>query len=406
AFFSIQKPRLRVLRQENKFTARLIVRLLNRPGQLLTTILVGNMFVNTVIGIVLGSRVVKVFEETFLLPTLAAYVLAVVVTTSVLVFFGEIFPKVSVVGAGEAYARIVAVPLTVVDRLLAPICRVLLWLTDLIFRVTRFYEIHAAPYITDEELKSVLTDGETPHDSAEKEGRQMIRRILEFRDVMLREILVPRPDVVALPDTATVAQARDLFREHEYSRIPVYHDDLDHVIGILFAKDLLPCLSKGDWDGPLAQYLRKVRYVPETMSVQDFVKMSQRLRTHMAVVVDEYGGTEGIVTLEDAISEVVGDIMDEDEDEEPGCVKIADGIYRLDGNLPLDELEELAGVALEDEEHETVAGFLMGKSDKILDAGDHIHHAGIVFTVESVDGKRADVVRMEILESADEEDHA
>lgn len=396
AFFSIQRHRLRTLRGDKRYIPQLVVRMLDHPGHLLTTILVGNMLVNTVIGVVLGTRVKNLFEETFQWPSPVAYPVAVISCAAVLLFFGEITPKVFAVRTGEAFSRIAALPLLVTGRLLAPLRNGLQRLTEFLFRVSHFNELRAAPYITDEELKSVLSNGDSK-DMVEEEGRQMIRRILEFHDVMLREVLVPRPDVIALPETATVAEARDLFRQNEFSRMPVYADDLDHIQGVLFAKDLLPSLSKGELDRPVKAFARPAHYVPETMSVHDFVRDAQRQRTHLAIVVDEYGGTEGIVTLEDAIEQVVGDIPDEDEEEDLGYEKLAEGVYRIQGNLPLDELSELTGVDIEDEEHETVAGFLMGRFDKVLVKNDQIDFGNLRFTVEAVADKRVDSVRVEIL---------
>lgn len=395
ALFSIPKHRLRALRGEDRYTSHLIVRMFDHPGRLLTSILVGNMLVNTLVGILLAGRVEALLDRMLGLPVAASYILSVILCTGVLVFFGEITPKILAVHAGEVYARVAVVPLAFVVRLLTPVCRTLLWITDFIFVVTRFNEIHAAPYITDEELKSLVASSEAEN-SAEKDGRQMIQRILEFQDVMLREILVPRPDVVALPASATVGQALDLYREHEYSRMPVYRDDLDHVMGVLFVKDLLPSLVQGDRDRPIKDLLRKAHFLPETLGVQGFVTESQRLRSHLGIVVDEYGGTEGIVTLEDAISIVVGTLPEEDEETAPEYDHIAEGVYRLDGTMPLDKLSDLMGTPIEDEEHESLSGFLMNLSGKILEANDQIEFAGYRFTVESVDGKRATSVRMEV----------
>jgi CBS domain containing-hemolysin-like protein len=393
AFFAIQRTRLRAMREEETWTSRMVVHMLDHPGQLLTTILIGNMIANTLIGVVLGTRVKDLFEFGFRLPAVVAYSSSAVVCTSVLLFFGEIVPKVFAVQARETYARVAVVPLVAVDYLFAPFRKALLWLTEFLFRVTRFHELHAAPYITDEELKSVLA--QEPEGEIQEDGRQMIRRILEFRDVQLREILVPRPDIIALPEDATVEEALALYREHECSRMPVYHEDLDHITSVLFAKDLLPSYSKGQSDRLVRELARPPHYVPETMTVHNFIKNVQRLRSHLAVVVDEYGGTEGIVTLHDAIEQVVGDILDEGE-EEPLVRQIAEGVYRVDGGLSLDELQEWISVSLGETEHQTVAGFIMERSEKIPAVGDEVSFDGITFTVEQVEGKRASVVRVQI----------
>jgi len=143
--------------------------------------------------------------------------------------------------------------------------------------------------------------------------------------------------------------------------------------------------------------MRPPHFVPETMTAQQFVNDARRHRAHLAVVVDEYGGTEGIVTLEDAIEEVVGDIRDEDEHEEPAYKQLAEGTYRVEGGLPLDELSEVIGIPLVDEAHETVGGFLMEKAEKVLESGDEIELAGVRFTVEACEGKRASTVRVQLL---------
>jgi len=376
-------------------TGPLIARLLDAPGQILTTILVGNLIVNVSIGVILGTRVQGMLQDAFDLSPALSYVTAVAVTTGILVLFGEIAPKVIAVSVNEPLARTVALPLVFIDKVLAPLRDALLHITDFLFRLTRLHQLRAAPFITDDELRAVLTHGET-HGLIEEEERQMIEGILEFTDALLREILVPRPDVVALPETATVREALELLREHEFSRVPVYREDLDHITGLLVGKDLLPRVARGELDRPVREFIRPIHFVPETMTVQAFVKDAQRHRAHLAVVVDEYGGTAGIVTLEDAMEEVVGDIMDEGEEEEPDYEQVAENEYRVDGGFRLDELSELVHIELEDGAHETVAGFLMDRTEKIPEVGDRVEHAGIIFTVEAVDGKRASVVRVQV----------
>lgn len=398
AFLAIQKPQLRAMREDRKLSSRLVVGMLDDPGRLLTTILVGNMLVNTLIGVTLGTQIKDVFEFSLGVPAAGAYLTAVVLTTGALLFFGEITPKVFAVRAQASWARVAVYPLLAADWLLAPLRNGLLRLTDVLFRVTRFHELRAAPYITDLELKSMLSNGEAKG-STEEEGREMIRRILEFHDVHLREIVVPRLDVVAVAEDATVEEGLALFRENEYSRVPVFREDLDHITGILFAKDLLPSVMREDLDRQIKTLVRPAHFVPETMSVQDFIKNVQRQRSHLAIVVDEYGGTEGLVTLHDAIEQIVGDLRDETEP--LPYEQVAERVYRVKGNMPLEELTELTDIPVEDAEHNTVAGFLMDKTEKVLEAGDRIHYAGIQFTVEAVERKRASLVRIELPERAE-----
>lgn len=397
AFFSINRLQLRSLREENTVTGPLIAQMMDHPGRLLTTILIGNMIVNTLTGILLGTRVEDYLQA--VLPDVhraVSYVIAVSVCTGLLVFFGEIAPKVFAVQAGERLARVVVFPLLVTDRLLSPVRDGLLGLTNLLFKVTRFHQLRAAPFITDEEFKSALTDGEA-QGVIEEDERQMIQGILEFSDAQLREILIPRPDIVALPETATVGEALALYRVHHYTRMPVYRENLDKIVGLLVAKDLLPHISRGDTERNMHGLVRPAHFVPATMTVQQFVRDAQRHRTHLAIVVDEYGGTAGIVTLEDAMEQVVGDIMDEGELREPRYRKVSDTEYEVDGDLPLDDLNELLGIALHDQEHETVAGFVMHRSEKVLEPGDELEYEGVRFRVVSCDGKRASAVRVQVL---------
>lgn len=410
AFFNLTRWKLRSMEEEGTLTGSWVANLMTHPGKFLSTVLVGNTIVNVLIGILLGTRVESAFDE--LLRAVApgpgdahsatAYFIAVTVTTTLLVFFGEILPKVFAVRISHAYVRVAAAPMLVAERVLDPIAKLVLWITNKIFVITRFHEITAAPFITDDEFKSVLSQGEA-HGVIDEDERQMIQGILEFRDVILREILVPRPDVVALPETATVADALELLRKEEYSRVPIYRDDLDHITGVLFMKDLLPSVAKGDLQRSVQTLARPPYFVPEIMSVKRFVEDIQRQRVHLAVVVDEYGGTAGIVTLHDAIEEVVGDILDPSDEEEVTFERLNETEYRFDGSVSIDEFTELTGIVLEDEEHETVGGFLMDLSEKVLEPGDVIPHTGAVFTVETMDGKRVQTVRVHIEPQTQEE---
>ena len=393
AFLSISKLRLRSLRDEEDRTSRYIVQLLDTPGRLLTTILVANLLVNTLIGVALGSRVDEMLEYSLGFSPTLAYLGAILVSAGVLLAFGEIFPKICAVRARESYARIAVYPLMTADWFLRPLRQSLLFCTDAIFKITRFHELRAAPYITDEELKSVLADEQTKG-VIEEDGRQMIRGILESGDVQVSEILTPRPDIVALSEKATVAEAVDLFRQNEYTRIPVYRDDLDHITGIIFAKDLLAGMVKGFQDRIVKTLAHPTHFVPATMTVHGFIKDVQRHRSHMAIVVDEYGGTKGLVTLHDAIEQVVGDIKDEYDEEGHLYECLGEGEYSVDGSMPIDELSALIGRPIVDDEHNTIAGFLMGQTEKVPTVGDTILYSGITFSVELVERKRASRVRI------------
>jgi CBS domain containing-hemolysin-like protein len=402
AFCSLHRVRLRAMREEEGFTGKRVAAMMDHPGRLLTTILVGNTIVNVLIAVTLGTRVESYVASRLPedLPSVWSYVSAVALVTAVLVLFGEIAPKVIALRASEKFARLAVVPLTVSDRVLGPIRQAMLRLTDEVFRLVRLHELHAAPFITDEELKSALSSSEA-EGVIEQEDREMIQGILELKEAVLREILVPRPDIEALPADATIEDALARYREHGFSRMPVYEESLDNILGVLVVKDLLPRASR-EPETLVKSLARQAYFAPETMGVHEFVREAQARHNHMAIVVDEYGGTAGIVTLEDAMQEVVGRILEEGEHEQPPYEQLDERVYRVDGGLPLDELSELLGMEIEDEEHETVAGFVMNQIDKIPEVGDRIEHPGGLFTVEECDGKRASTVRIELPEPAEE----
>ena len=387
AFLSLNKMQLRTLRESNHFLKRLIARLMKRPGSLLATILMGNNIVNVLLSITFADPVAEVFVRSLALSAAYSYIASVAITTGALMFFCEILPKVFAASKPHAFAISAALPLFCIDIIMSPLRGSVMALVGFLFKITRLSQVPPAPFLTDDEFFTLLSDGEASG-VIEEDERQMIQGILEFSDVTVREILVPRPDIVALKESATAGEALEIVRKHEFSRMPIYRDDLDHITGILYAKDLLAVTEQGDWDRPVVEFIRPPHFAPETMTVADFVKMAQRLRTHISIVVDEYGGTEGLVTLQDALREVVGDIGEEDDIDKPAFVELGENCYRIAGNFPLDEFEEKMGMLTEDEEHTTVSGFLMAQSDKILEPGDALDYNGIHFTIEEVSEKR------------------
>lgn len=394
AFFSLHKLQLRSMSVSGGAAGQLVYRMMQRPGALLTTILMGNSIVNVLLSVVFADPIGIYLERGLMLPTVVAYPLALAVTTGLLVFFGEVMPKVLVVRSSERFARSAAFPVFVVDRLLTPVRDGLLWFTGVLFRVTRFSKMRPAPFITDDEFMSLLSEGEASG-AIEKDEREMIEGILEFSDVMVREILVPRPDMIVIQGDATAAEALQMVAERQLSRIPVYGESLDEIVGVLYAKDLLNLAEDDKLGGSVRQAARKPHFIPETMRVADFVRMAQRTRTHMAIVVDEFGGTKGLVTLEDALREVVGAIEERVEEEAHPVVQTGEREYEVDGGMPLDDLEELIGLRLDTPVHMTVAGFVIEQQERLPETGDTVEHEGTQFHVLEMDGRR--VARLRIV---------
>lgn len=394
AYFSLSPGRIRALREEDDVLNQLASRLLLRPHELLTSVLMGNSIAKTLLSIVLVQPAIQVAGRFLAAPF--HYVAAAAACTLFLAFFGDVVPKLAVVRNSEGFARASALPLHLACILLVPLRVAVVALVGLLFRLTGFSRVQPAPFMTDADFATILSEGEATG-AIEKDEREMIQGILNVNDVMLWEILVPRPDIIALHEDATVAEALELICTHEYSRMPAHRDNVDNITGILYAKDLLSFVDRGELTAPIKPLLRKANYVPETMTVLEFMKSVQHLRSHLAIVVDEYGGTEGLVTLQDALREVVGELEDDWRDEPPLYTEVRQNVYQVDGSLPLDELEALTGVPVNDDEHTTVAGFLMEQSDKVLEVGDRIEHEGVRYTVEEVDGKRVSRLKIQIL---------
>lgn len=395
AFFSLHRVRLRAMAAEGGMTARVISSLMRHPAQLLNTILIGNMFTNILIGVILPARLEDYLESSFHLGVVMSSLLTVMIATVLVLFVSEITPKVLAVSVAEPIARIAALPIILADRMFGPVRWASLRFTELLFRVTRFNDIPPAPFLTDEEIMSVLVESEGQGVIDEEEG-QMIQGIIESGDAYVREILVPRPQMIAVERGAPVREALGLFRLHSYSRMPVYQEDLDHITGVLVAKDLLSSVMRGELDRPIGPLARRASFVPVTMSIREFIRYSQRRHMHLSIVVDEYGGTEGVVTLDDAIEAVVGEIRDTAKHSGKLHRRLAKGIYRVDGSMPLDELSRLLDVEIESPDHETVAGFLMEQLKRIPEPADRIDYNGVHFTVEAVEGKRATSLTIDI----------
>lgn len=394
AYFSLSPSRIRALRQDENVLNQLVGRLLLRPHELLTSVLMGNAIAKVLLSIVLVQPALELAART--LPAPFHFIATAAACTIFLAFFGDVVPKLLVVRNNEGFARTAALPLHLACILLVPLRVAVVWLVGLLFRISGFSRVQPAPFMTDADFASILSESEAAG-AIEKDEREMIQGILNVNDVVLWEILVPRPDIVALNEEANVGEALGLICTHEFSRMPAYRENLDNITGILYAKDLLSLVDRGELEAPIKPLLRKANYVPETMTVLEFMKSVQHLRSHLAIVVDEYGGTEGLVTLQDALREVVGELEDDWRDEPPLYTELRQNVYQVDGSLPLDELETLTGVPVNDDEHTTVAGFLMEQSDKVLEVGDRIEHEGVRYTVEEVDGKRVSRLKIQIL---------
>jgi len=244
-----------------------------------------------------------------------------------------------------------------------------------------------APQVSEEELLAMAEAAEAS-DAIEPEERELIGQIIEFGDTVVREVMVPRTDTVAMSNQHTVSEAIGIVIEHGYSRVPVYAEGIDDVVGIVHAKDLMQAERDQGEDSPAVAVARTPRFVPETKRIALLLREMQAEKFHIAIVVDEYGGTAGVVTLEDLIEELVGEIVDEFDIEEPMIERLAPGTVRVNGRVPIDELSEVLAAPLPNGDWDTVGGLIFNTLGHVPEEGETLVMDGWELLVERVTGRR------------------
>jgi CBS domain containing-hemolysin-like protein len=274
--------------------------------------------------------------------------------------------------------------LSLIGGLLGPFAKFLLRLANVIMPGKGLKE---GPFITEQEIRA-YAEVASEESQIEEGERDLIHSIFEFGDRIVREVMVPRPDIEAIEDDQALRDVQALVLTHGYSRVPVFHEELDNIVGIIYAKDVLKALHQGKQDSPLAEVVREVHYVPETKKVSELLREMQKEKFHIAIVTDEYGSVSGLVTLEDLLEELVGEITDEYDQEEPEIAEVAPGVYRVSGKASIDDVNEVLGVELPDEEWDTVAGFVLDLFGRIPKEGEEQGFQGLRFRAEEVLGRR------------------
>jgi putative hemolysin len=374
ALVSLGRIDLQRLREKGDRRATIIRELKANRNRLLATILIGqNLFVSS------ASALATVIATAWLGDTYGVPA-AILFSTLTLFVFAEMTPKAIGAASPVAISRAVAIPLSWAMRLLAPIATLCVQVTTRALRFLRIPE--KTPALTEEEMKSVINLG-ADEGVIHGEERKLLHKVLEFGDKTARDIMTPRTRVVALPETAKYSDLRFVLREHKVSRLPIYRGTLDNIVGILNAKDLFALTDEEEKNFRLDQYVDQPFLVPEFKRAEDVFREMRRRRTHIAIVVDEFGGTAGIVTIEDAIEEIFGPIQDEfDEEETPGFVAAGEQEYLLDGTFRLDDIEEQFGLVLPREEAETIAGHLMLRFGRIPRKGERWKGRKADFVIE------------------------
>jgi putative hemolysin len=406
----VRRTRIEQLVEEGNRSARRVNRLITQPGRFLATIQIGVTFVGFLAAAFAGASIVDdlaLFLGTIpVLAPSAALIALLVVTAIVALFtivFGELVPRAVALAYAERLALVFATPVDLLGRLLNPLVWLLTTVTNATARLFGVTE-QQQERVTPEELM-ILVERGSEQGIIEAEEQQMIGAVLELGEQRIHEVMVPRIAIKALPATASQDEIIDTIVAEGHSRIPMYEESIDNVLGILYAKDLLPFLARNE-QPDIRSILRAPLFVPESITVDDLLHNFQRGKVHIAIVLDEYGGTAGLVTIEDLIEEIVGEIQDEYDTEEPMIEPMSDDEARVDGRASVDDLTEHFGVDLDGadrEQYDTVGGLVYHEIGGVPNVGDTVEVDGLTLTVESTDGRRVGKVLVVRRREDDEE---
>lgn len=380
ALTAISRHRLSILQDEDRSRAALVGRLLDDPYRFKVAILLLNT------GAIIAATAFVMYLTNGIgwgwrVGALALLLVAIMV-------FSEGLPKALALRNPAAAARMLAGPMALGTRVIWPLAWLIGVLASPVVRVLSGASAGPTPLVTEEELRMLVNVGEE-EGLIEPDEREMIEGIFSFGDTHVREVMIPRVDIVCLEDTATVDDALDRIEARGHSRIPVYHESIDQIVGILYAKDLLPWMRAGRRDLSLTALLRAAHFVPETMKVDALLKDLQARKVHLAIVVDEYGGTAGLVTIEDVLEEIVGEIQDEYDVELPPVQVVGNGELIVDARVLIDDINDLTGLSLVSEESDRIGGVVFERLGRVPQQGDEVEAAdGVTIRVLSVEGLR------------------
>ena len=388
AFFSLNASDLENLEENNAENER-INNLLKQPEELLGTILIANNFVNVGI-VILSSFLLNEYFSPENWSTLAVFLVEILSITTVLLLFGEILPKVYARSSRLSFAKLVAGFLGGIHKILLPLSR------RLSKTVNRLSIEGKGPSISVDDLEQALEL--TSDDNSKEEEQRILKGIVRFGSTSVKEVMTPRTSVVAIDEKTGYHQALNKMTESGYSRIPVFEENLDQIKGLLYVKDLLPYMDASEKFG-WQDLMRQPFFVPESKKIDDLLGEFQRRRVHLAIVVDEFGGTSGVITLEDVLEEIVGEISDEFDDDDLSYSKLDDYNFVFEASIPLIDLCRVLDLPKDrfdavDGESDTLAGLVLELAGKFLDKGEVISYDEFTFLVESTDQRK--IIRVKI----------
>ena len=399
ALISVRRAALQRRAEEGSKGAKSALALTDDPSRLLATIQISITFVGflaAAAGAVSLAAPLEAWLTGLGLPLLARVapglsVLAVTLLISyATLVFGELVPKRLGLQRAERVAVAVAGPVTWLERAFAPLVWLLTTSTAAVSRLIGLRLDGGRPGVSEEEIKLLVTE----QGSLLDEEKRMIHEIFELGDTVAREIMVPRVDMVLAEDTDSVAHAASIMQGTGFSRLPIFHEDHDKIVGIVLLKDLVVPLSERSGDEPVTEHMREPVFVPETKGILPLLSEMRTTRNQMAIVVDEYGGTAGLATLEDIVEEIVGEIADEFDQDHRYITRVSDTVVVLDGRLSIEEALEHGLPVEESDEYETVAGWMLAKLGHIPILGERYERKGHTFRIQTMRRSRISRIRV------------
>ncbi len=393
AFFSGTETAYFHIRKHRKETPEKIKSVLDSPQRLLVSLLTGNTIVNVSIAS-LAAYITAGFADDYTWSKSTLILMEVLVVSVVVLIFGEILPKMIAIKYSKEYALKMYTPLKIMMFILSPIAQGFNAITNVVIKIIPFRKEKI--FDSEEELKILAELGEEEGTLQEEES-DMIQSIFDFKEKTVGEIITPRVDIVSLKSDESIDKAMDIIGERQFSKIPIYKDTIDNIKGILYAKDIIPYLMGSRPNVNLQTLARQPFFVPETKPIDDLMEEFKLRKTSIAIVVDEWGGTEGLVTLEDVVEEVMGEIRDPYDQEESNVLKQSDGSFIVEGSITIYDLEEETDIEFpEDRDYDTLGGFILDILTDIPQTGEQVEFNDMVFTVQTVENNRIGKIKIQI----------
>ena len=386
SLMSLSKIRIRYMEDEGVKGAKLVGSLIEKSSDLLSSILVGNNIVNIAATSVSTSLFINIFGD-------GGVAIATAVMTVLVLVFGEITPKTIAANSPEKVAVVVSKPISIIMKITKPIVWVFNLLTGIIFKIMGIDNDGVKPFITEEELKAMVN---VSHEEGvlEMEEREIINNVFQFGDMQAKEAMIQRLDMVAIDIEDSYDEIIEVFKSEKLSRLPVYQESIDDIVGILNIKDIIFLSDEEIENFDIKDYVREAFFTYEFKKITQLLEEMKKEKTQMALVVDEYGGTAGLLTIEDLVEVIVGDIDDEYDEEEEEIVKINDNEYLVEGSTKISDVNEQLGINLESEEFDSIGGFIIGYLKRIPEENEIIEVEDVKFKVESIDKNRINKIRI------------